>query len=93
MATEWFSNDGSGVAVHVDDENIALIGDYIPDWVLIPVNCTERAGEKMRVSGSYRRTCPKCKARTYRTLILEHSFHVSECVPNGCGFVLFKVKV
>ncbi len=90
MATEWFNNDGSGVSVHLEDPNMAIVGDYIPDWVMIPTDSPARPGEKFRVISHTHRYCPKCREKAVRVLILEHNFRVAECKP-GCGFVFYKV--
>lgn len=90
MPTEWFKNDGSGVAVHTEDPNMFIIGDYIPDWILIPEESPVRPGEKVRVIGPTYGTCPKCTVNRCRILELEHNFRVAECKP-GCGFVLYTV--
>lgn len=92
MATEWFIKDGSPVSVHAEDPNLALVGDYIPDWVLIPVDSPQRPGEKLRVEGHHTATCPKCRTRVTRILELEHNFRVSECTPGGCGYVFYTVQ-
>lgn len=91
MPTVWFKNDGSGIAPSVDDPNMAIIGDYIPDWILIPEESPQRAGEKLRVLGFFNETCPKCNVKKCRILVLEHNFRCAECKP-GCGFVLYTVK-
>jgi hypothetical protein len=92
MTTEWFKNDGSGVAVHSEDPRMLLIGDSPPDWVMIPADSPERAGDKLRVLGCTERTCPKCKQRQTRVLELEDNYRVAECMPGGCGFVFYKVN-
>lgn len=91
MTTEWFNNDGSGVSVHLEDPNLALIGDYIPDWIMIPPDSPALPGEKLRVTGHTFRMCPMCKAKRVRVLVLQHDFRVAECKP-GCGFVFYKVE-
>ena len=90
MPTEWFKNDGSGVAEHVEDPHMFIIGDYIPDWIRVPDESPVRAGEKLKVLGYTNGVCPKCRVNTCRILQLEHDFRVAECKP-GCGFVLYTV--
>lgn len=90
--TEWFKNDGSGVAVHTEDPRMLLVGDAPPDWVKVPDDSPQRAGEQLKVIGCFERLCPKCQQRNTRVLRLEHNFRVAECQPNGCGFVFYKVN-
>lgn len=89
MATEWFQNDGSGIALGVgESEDLVIVGDYIPDWVRIPNDSPLRGGETMRVIGHEQKQCPKCNLKTVRHLLLENSFAVAQCKP-GCGFVFY----
>lgn len=90
MPTVWFKNDGSGLAECVDDPNMAIVGDYIPDWVRVPDESPDRPGEQLKVLGHTNAVCPKCQVKTCRILQLEHNFRVAECKP-GCGFVFYKV--
>lgn len=88
MATEWFHNDGSGVAVHTSDPSILLVGDYIPDWIMIPAESPIRPGEKARVIAWAVRPCPTCRKQV-RHLQLDCDMYVAECKP-GCGFLLYR---
>lgn len=88
---EWFKLDGSGVAVHEEDENCLLYGDPVPDLVMIPENSPLRAGERLRVVGHTSTACPQCQ-RVVRVLTLEHGFFVAECQPGGCGFVFYRPR-
>lgn len=91
MTTVWFNNDGSGIAQSIEDPDFLIVGDYIPDWVMIPQECAERPGEKLKVTGHHIKICPICHKAPIRILELEHNFHVAECKP-GCGFVFYKVS-
>lgn len=90
MATEWFENDGSGVAQHVEDPCMLLVGDYIPDWVKIPEGL-EGAGRALRVLSHEAKVCPKCKTAIVRHLKLEESYGVAECRPGCGGFVWYRL--
>src|SRR5678816_1763620 len=63
MPTEWFKNDGSGVAINEDDPCMLIVGDYIPDWVRVPVESPLRPGDKLKVLGHEMKTCPKCRVQ------------------------------
>jgi|SRR3954467_12360436 hypothetical protein len=92
MATEWFKNDGSGVAINENDPCMLIVGDYVPDWIRVPEESPVRAGEQLRVVAVKNGPCPKCKREPVRHLELEHSFGVAECKP-GCGFVFYWLSV
>jgi hypothetical protein len=89
MATEWFLNDGSGISVSVDDPRMVLLDTSPPDWVEVPPESPMRGGERLRVLGWKRATCPMCREAEVRHLLLEHEFCVAQCKP-GCGFVFYK---
>lgn len=89
MAREWFRYDGSGIAIHAEDKGILLVGDYIPDWVLIPHESPIRSGERARVMGHTQKACPVCK-RPVRHLDLGEKLFVAQCKP-GCGFLFYQV--
>lgn len=91
MATEWFLNEGTGVATHAEDPCMLLVGNYVPDWVLAPVQLPVVGSRKFKVNGCFIQKCPKCKARDVRHLLLEDGYHVAECNPPGCGFVWYKI--
>lgn len=90
MATEWFINDGTGLSEHTENPNVAIVGDYIPDWVRAPMELKEVALRKFRVTGTSTRPCPKC-GREVRHLRLEDGYCVAECLPVGinCGFAWY----
>lgn len=92
MPTEWFKNDGSGISVHAEDENLILVGNGVPHWVRVPNESPIRPGEKARVIASFNGACPKCRTpqveRMVRHLDLDQGLYVAECKP-GCGFVFY----
>lgn len=88
MATEWFEDDGSGIAFHKKDPTLMIVGDYVPQWIKLPVNLgPPNGGRQLKVLGTDKRTCPKCKAWRVRYLLLEDNWVVAECKSN-CGFVV-----
>lgn len=94
MTTEWFIKDGSNLSTHTEDPHMAIIGDYIPDWVRAPIELKSVALRKFKVTGVSTRPCPKCGVPV-RHLKLEDGYCVAECNAEyqvtliGCGFVWY----
>lgn len=92
MPTEWFTDDGSGIAIHNEDPNMAIIGDYVPDRIKLPEKLgAPDAGRELRVLKHWIGTCPKCKAWKVRYLMLEDRYCIAECNSN-CGFVIARYR-
>lgn len=87
--TTWVTMDGSGVAVLEEDECMLLLGDPVPQWIRMPQESPIDPGRELRVLGSKESTCPRCRSRVVRHLLLEDRFGVAEC-NGGCGYVVYR---
>jgi hypothetical protein len=85
--TEWFLNDGTGILIHLEDPEILLVGNQLPDWVRAPIECPEIGGRELKVVGALTEPCPKCR-RTVRHIILDVDYGVAQCL-EYCGFVWY----
>lgn len=92
-STEWFVRDGSGVSVHIEEPGVLLVHDKNdpPDWIMIPHESPEGGGRRLKVIGSFKRVCPKCRnAALVMHFLLEDKYGVAQCKP-GCGYVFYRM--
>ena len=89
MAVEWFTDDGSGIAVNLD-EGLVIVGLEVPDWVRSPPETPEIGARVFAVRGSSWKWCPKCETEPVRELELEDRWRVGHC--GRCGFVWYRLR-
>jgi hypothetical protein len=71
-----------------EDPQMALVGDFVPDWITVPATCPIKPGQRLRCAGVETGPCivPGCNHNTLHYLLQDCPLRVCECAQTGQFF-------